>query len=236
MTAVMVGAAHATTYYVKPDGNDSAAGTSWETALKSPQTGFSKVHNKDTANLELVIASGVYNLTDACACAGGTSEANRVIIRGETGKPGDVVLKGNGKFEIVRLSNNVTMSGLTMANGSNSNRTHRAAGVRIGAGTADRLCIVSNCVVTGCHNAYTNKTMNGDVEICGGPVYIYKEGLLVDSVVSNNTARYRGCGVTMDGTNARALRCRIEGNVAKVPWGATVPEVADAIIDLFSDQ
>lgn len=28
----------------------------------------------------------------------------------------------------------------------------------------------------------------------------------------------------------------IEGNVAKVPWGATVPEVADAIIDLFSDQ
>ena len=28
----------------------------------------------------------------------------------------------------------------------------------------------------------------------------------------------------------------IEGNVAKVPWGATVPEIADAIKDLFSDQ
>ena len=25
----------AATYYVKPDGNDSAAGTSWETALKT---------------------------------------------------------------------------------------------------------------------------------------------------------------------------------------------------------
>jgi len=28
----------------------------------------------------------------------------------------------------------------------------------------------------------------------------------------------------------------IEGNVAKVPWGATVPEIVDAIKDLFSDQ
>lgn len=27
----------------------------------------------------------------------------------------------------------------------------------------------------------------------------------------------------------------IEGNVAKVPWGATVPEVVDALIDLFSE-
>ena len=28
--------------------------------------------------------------------------------------------------------------------------------------------------------------------------------------------------------------CKIDGNVAKVPWGATVPEVADAINKLFS--
>ena len=28
----------------------------------------------------------------------------------------------------------------------------------------------------------------------------------------------------------------IEGDVAKVPWGATVPEIVDAIKDLFSDQ
>ena len=29
---------------------------------------------------------------------------------------------------------------------------------------------------------------------------------------------------------------KIEGNVAKVPWGVTVPEIVDAINDLFSDQ
>ena len=218
--AIAAFSATATTYYVKPDGDDSAAGTSMETALKSPQTGFSKVHNKDMANLELVIAPGVYDLTDACACAGGTAESRRVIIRGETGNPADVTLKGNGTFEIVRLSHNVTMSGLTIANGSNSNRLGNASGVRIGANVDNRLCIVSNCVVTGCYNAYTNKTMKTDkgktFEIYGGPVYVFKDGLIVDSVVSNNTARYRGCGVTFDGATATALRCTIEGNSARV--------------------
>ena len=215
LCAVAAFSATAATYYVSKDGKDSNDGKSWETALKTPQAGFSKVHNKDTANLELVIATGVYDLTDSCACSGGTAESRRVIIRGETGNPADVTLKGNNKFEIVRLSNNVTLSGLTIANGSNSNRTNRAAGVRVGSGAADRLCIVSNCVITACHNAYTNKTMSGSVEIFGGPVYVYRDGLIVDSVVSNNTARYRGCGITLDGINATALRCRIEGNVAK---------------------
>ena len=204
----------ATTYYVSPAGDDGAAGTSWATALKTPQAGFKKVHNQDKANLELVIAPGVYDLTDSCACSGGTDESRRVIIRGDTGNPADVTLKGNGKFEIVRLSNNVTVSDLTIANGSNSNRTSRAAGVRIGSAADNRLSIVSNCVVTGCHNAYTNKTMNGSTEIFGGPVYVYRDGLIVDSVVSNNTARYRGCGITLDGANATALRCTIEGNTA----------------------
>ena len=37
----------AATYYVKPDGNDSAAGTSWETALKTVNKGFSKIHNNN---------------------------------------------------------------------------------------------------------------------------------------------------------------------------------------------
>ena len=105
LCAVAAFSATAATYYVSKDGKDSNDGKSWETALKTPQAGFSKVHNKDTANLELVIATGVYDLTDSCACSGGTAESRRVIIRGETGNPADVTLKGNNKFEIVRLSN-----------------------------------------------------------------------------------------------------------------------------------
>ena len=49
----------ATTYYVKPDGSDSAAGTSWEKAFKTPNKGFDMVHSK-SANHEVVIAAGTY--------------------------------------------------------------------------------------------------------------------------------------------------------------------------------
>ena len=151
----------ATTYYVKPDGSDSAAGTSWETAFATPNKGFNTVHNK-SANHEVVIAAGTYQLTDACRCAGPTQDTGkRVVIRGETGNPEDVVLMGNDTFEIVRLSRCVTVAGLTISHGSNSNRTNRASGVRVGANDAG-LSIVSNCIITACYNAYTNHTLGTD--------------------------------------------------------------------------
>ena len=206
----------ATTYYVKPDGNDSAVGTSWETALKTPIGGFSKVSGTDGSH-EVVIAAGTYELTGSCACAGPTAASgNRIVIRGATGNPSDVILKGNGTFELIRLSRCVTVAGLTIANGSNANRSNRAAGIRVGYSDDEPgPSIVSNCVVTGCYNAYTNHTKSAEnKDMFGGPVYVYSNGLLVDSVVSNNTSVFYGCGVTLDGSNATALRCRIEGNVA----------------------
>ena len=139
----------ATTYYVKPDGSDSNDGTSWAKAFKTPNKGFDMVHSK-SANHEVVIAAGTYQLTDACRCAGPTQDTGkRVVIRGETGNPEDVVLMGNDTFEIVRLSRCVTVAGLTISHGSNSNRTNRASGVRVGANDAG-LSIVSNCIITAC--------------------------------------------------------------------------------------
>ncbi len=204
----------ATTYYVKPDGSDSNDGKSWAKAFKTPNKGFNTIHGA-TANHEVVIAAGTYNLTDACRCAGPEVKYNsRVVVRGETGNPADVVLKGNDTFEIIRLSRCVTVADLTISNGSNSNRANRAAGVRVGANDAG-LSIVSNCIITACYNAYTNHTLGTDKkEMYGGPAYVYSNGLLVDCVVSNNSAIFYGCGVTLDGTDATALRCRIEGNVA----------------------
>ena len=67
----------ATTCYVKPDGSDSATGTSWATAFKTPNKGFSKIHNNSVKDT-LIIRQGHYLLSDACACAGGNSgEARR---------------------------------------------------------------------------------------------------------------------------------------------------------------
>lgn len=211
--AAAIGAAinaSATTYYVKPDGNDSAAGTSWETALRTPAAGIEKI-KAGSRNHELVISNGVYALADALGLYGGEGNS-RALIRGATGHPEDVVLDAQGRFEVLRLSANVTVADLTIANGSNYGRSNYASGVRIGdAGENNQsyLSIVSNCVIRGCHNAYTNGN-----SISGGAAYVFGNGLLVDCVVSNNTATYRGSGVALHNANATALRCLVAGNVA----------------------
>lgn len=205
----------ATTYYVSPDGDDTAAGTSWATALKTPKKGFGKVSGAGNKNHTVLIAPGDYTLTDAIGCTGADS-GYRVTVRGSTGNPNDVVLRAGGTYEVLRLAKNITVANLTIADGSNSGRDNRAAGVRVGSFENNGLLsVVSNCVITGCHNAYeNNKVINNYTNVHGAAAYVWHNGLIVDCVVSNNTAAYRGCGITLDGANACALRCTITDNVA----------------------
>ena len=71
------------TYYVSTNGNDSNSGTSWDTALRTPNAGFRKVHNNQSKD-KLIIGPGHYILSDACACAGLTYGDE---ICGSTGQP-----------------------------------------------------------------------------------------------------------------------------------------------------
>ena len=205
--SVLPFAGAATTYYVKPDGNDSNNGKSWDTAFKTPNKGFSKAHNNDTQDT-VIIAAGHYLLSDPCACAGKTMHD---VTCGATGNPDDVILDGKGSFELVRLSGDVLVHSLTISNGCNSGRTYFASGVRVGSNLAagSSQSIVSNCVITGCYNAYTN----GHVQ-AGGAAVVYGDGLLIDSVVRGNEAAWRGAGVTLFGPDAEVRRCVIERNIS----------------------
>ena len=197
----------AATYYVKPDGSDSAAGTSWETAFATPTKGFSKIHNNGKADT-LIIAQGHYLLPDACACNGGS---NGDEVRGETGNPDDVILDGQGVREVMRLAGNILVHGLTITNGNNNGRSNCASGVRVGSSTSagSTLSVVSNCVVAGCYNSYTNNH-----SLIGGAAFVFSDGLLVDSVVRGNEAVWRGAGVTLVGLDAEARGCVIEQNIS----------------------
>ena len=213
-TAVVLGvtlAAHATTYYVKPaaqGGSDSANGTSWDTAFATPNKGFSTVNSKNQ-NHEVLIAPGVYELSGAIGCNGGQDDYTRVMVRGTTDNPEDVVLRSPGNQEILRLAKNITVANMTFENGSNYKRySNGTAGIRVGGNNnLGTLSIVSNCIVRSCKNEYVKGQY-------GGPAVVLDDGLLVDCVVSNNTAAWRGCGVTLGGPNATALRCVITGNDA----------------------
>ena len=204
--------ANANTYYVKPaaeGGSDSNNGTSWDTAFATPAKGFSTVNGKNR-NDEVLIAPGTYELADAIGCNGGNDGSTHVFVHGTTDNPEDVVLRSPGDREVLRLAKNITVANMTLENGTNNKRytASGAAGVRVGGvSNLGTLSVVSNCIVRGCHNEYGNGNY-------GSPVVVRDDGLLVDCVVSNNTAIWRGCGVMLAGPNAKALRCVITGNDA----------------------
>lgn len=198
----------ATTYYVSTTGSDSNAGTSWDTAFATPWKGFRAIHNNNRKDT-LIIGAGHYLLTDACAC-----QANEVgdEIRGETGDPADVILDAQGDFEVMRLSGNALVHGLTISNGCNYGRSCYASGVRVGSdasGSATTVSIVSNCVISGCYNAFTNGH-----KYVGSAAYVYADGLLVDCTVRGNEAAWRGAGVALVGDKAEARGCVIEQNIS----------------------
>ena len=232
-TCAVLASANNTTYYVSPSGDDSADGMSWGTAFKTAAKGFSMANtsggNTGNNGNTVIFAAGTYQLTDAIGCTGASYEGGRTRVIGATENPEDVVLRGKGDREVLRLATGITVANLTIENGTNEGRTYRAAGVRVGANTGTAapttLCIVSNCVIRSCHNAYASGSSSG----FGGPVIVHNDGLLVDCVVSNNTAAYRGCGVTLGGAYAKALRCVITGN------GVTASDAGASVLGANND-
>ena len=203
------------TYYVSPSGNDSNDGLSWGKAFASPKKGFSTINAEANRGSTLIIDSGTYALTSAIGCTGGSSEAERSIVKSRTGNPNDVIFDAQGTHEGLRLASYITVSGITVSNGVNTVDGTKcpAAGIRFAntSGSEDYEIIVSNCVVTCCTNVFPDGMHGAAVDIIG-------HNLLVDSVVRNNSSLHaNGAGVIIvNRTDVKGppkmLRCRIEGN------------------------
>ncbi len=213
LAAMMPVLATAATYYASPDGT----GTGSEASPCSLLSGISKVSKSTNV---LILKRGRYALTGAIGVTGAGANGNYAKIFGETGDPADVILDAQGGSEVMRLNKNILVSGVTMMNGCNESSTvlHRAAGVRIGySDSLSTLSIVSNCVITCCTNAFTASTKSGSDVVYGGAVCVYDTGLLVDSVVTNNTADYRSAGVVM--VNGTMRGCTVADNRAVAGGG-----------------
>ena len=203
------------TYYVSQSGNDNNDGKSWETAFATPNKGFSTINSEANRGSTLIIDSGIYALASAIGCTGGSSEANRSIVKSRTGNPDDVIFDAQGTHEGLRLASYITVSGITVSNGVNTVDGTKcpAAGIRFAntSGSEDYEIIVSNCVVTCCTNVFPDGMHGAAVDIIG-------HNLLVDSVVRNNSSlNANGAGVIIvNRTDVKGppkmLRCRIEGN------------------------
>lgn len=142
-------AANATTYYVSPSGDDSAAGTSEETALLTPQKGISKASSGDT----VMLLPGTYPLTERLSIG-----ASDFTLMGSTGNPRDVVLDGQSKHVGMEIPNadGITVSSLTISNAWETTARYytRAAGITLGDRStpteSGKTKLVTNCVFTCC--------------------------------------------------------------------------------------
>ena len=206
--------AFSATYYVKPDGDDSKDGKSWANALATPNKGFAKVNSNKGSTL--IITNGVYQLTGAIGCTGGSNEVTRTVVKSFSGNPNDVIFDAHGESEGLRLASYITISGITVSNGVNTVDGTKcpAAGIRFSNTSTsgpDYEIIVTNCVVTCCTNVFPDG-------MHGAAVALYGHNLMVDSVVRNNTSIYtNGAGVIVVNRSdlkgpPKLLRCRIEGN------------------------
>ena len=218
MAAAVINVVGAATYYVSPDGDDGNAGTSWATALKTPNAGFAKVNSSKGSTL--IISNGVYQMTGAIGCTGGSTEAQRTIVKGFSGNPDDVIFDAGGAHECLRLASRITVSGITLSNGVNK-ASCVGAGIRFADttdGGTDFEIVISNCVVTCCTNVLASGSN-------GAAVALYGHNIMVDSVVRNNSSvSSRGAGVLMMNNDSmkgvpKLKRCRIEGNVAATDGG-----------------
>ena len=211
----------ATTYYASPDG--AGTGTSPSNPC-SITDGFSKIKN---AAHTLVLARGRYRLPSALSLPAVKSTTEQTVVMGETGNPADVILDAQLYNEVMRLDFSCLITGVTMMNGSSSpipNSSYfmrPASGVRISYGdNTYGPSIVSNCVITCCTNTFnkyhTYPNDGGEYsgkQAYGGAVYVGHNGVLVDSVVSNNMSCLYSGGVLVS-SNSTVRGCTIAGNTA----------------------
>ena len=191
-TALAALPAAAKTYYVSTTGTSTAAGT--EADPLDIATGFVRAGN--SAN-EIVILPGTYALTQPVAANGAGC-----VVRGSTGNPADVVLDAQGQFHVMRIAGNILVHSLTVANGvtnsyNGGTSSDGAAGIRLGSSKQSTRSVVSNCVVRGCYNSSSAS------QACGA-VVMFKNSLLVDSWITNNTAYYVCAGVNVGQADADA--------------------------------
>ncbi len=195
----------ATTYYVAgTNGDDSADGTNWPTALRTISNAVLKAQAGD----EVRLSTGEHFITDTFVHV-----KNDITIRGDTGNREDVIVNGNYPTTRNRCFYMTagTIADLTITNGYGQTdatyitKWHYGGGVYMLGGTLRNCLITGNISSNRAGGVYmradgalmTNCTLSGNYLVYsgeGGAVYMEK-GRIVDCVISNNNTAGNGGGV-----------------------------------------
>ena len=158
----------------------------------------------DDAGDEIVVRTGTYEAPVEYVLS------SAITIRGETGKPEDVVIEATGTHRLFKLDNAAAkVSGLTISGGTLNGVADAGVGVYITAtGGTVKKCVIRNCSSNNSH-AYG-----------AGVCIAAKSPGLVDSCVITNCGGqangyfHGGLALALDGGEAR--NCLITGNSLKI--------------------
>jgi hypothetical protein len=222
VAAILLGIAEisATTYYVKPDGNDADDGLSWETARASIMGAL------DVANPrvdQIFVAQGDYSITIPIIPLPGINvyggfagnetslEERPHLTFGKTATGRASVLDAHSSENELRrvihqqgpLTTETIYDGFVIQNGF---ATDQSVGGEGGGVYLDINGHLNNCTVSGCRS------------LLGGGVYCKQDATVSNCYITDNRALGKGGGIACS-NGSQAVNCYIVNNVSDVEAG-----------------
>ncbi len=198
-------AAHATTYYVATNGNDSADGLSWATARQTIQAAIDLTVSNDT----VLVSNGVYATGGRLAgsITNRIAITNAISVKSSNGASATSILGlgpiGNAAIRCAYVGDGAMLSGFTISNGYTKSFVG-AQGYGGGVYCATANGVVSNCIISG------NFAYGGGGGCKGGTIYNC-------TLIGNNGGSVLGGGGASSGV---LYNCLITGNTAYGGGGA----------------
>jgi len=210
----LAGHVFATPYYVATSGDDTQAGTSWATALRTISNGVAQA---TTAGDMVVVSNGTYVLS------ANINIANGITISNFSSDGSATIVDGNGATRCFYINHtNALVVGLTMTNGNallNPNINY-GGGAYLNAGTILNCRFYNNSSPASGGGIYI---ATGRVENCflsgntaydtgGGACLYLKDAIIINSTCTLNQSTYQGGGVRVE--HGMVSNCLIVSNIS----------------------
>jgi PKD repeat protein len=201
-------------WYVATNGNDSWAGTNWDTAFATVSNGVAHATNGQT----VLVGTGTYSISEQISITtnltllsvGGATQTivmrnpaytNRILYINKAGAVVDGFSLTNGYWD---AGAGVYLAAGTLRNCIvENNRSYDRGSRDFGAGIYQAGGLVSNCIFRG------NRATGGYAKGGGGTI---TGGTMQQCVISNNWANENGGALCLAGSAARVMNCLIWKN------------------------
>ena len=224
---MLLSATHAfsTTIYVKPGGNDGNNGSTWDLAKKTLAGALAAAGSGDV----ILATNGTYTSTHFAIDWLKSGET----LRSVNGAEYTSITPYDAGQPCIRVEG--TLDGFTVKNGNSVG--YKGGGVMLVGGSLLN-CIVTNCtsgedgggVYVDSSGSVSNCVITGNSSSSSGGGIALKNGLVIDSTISDNSASGNGGGVYISSTSGSFKNNIVRHNTAEGPGGGIYTMIGCTIL------